>query len=73
MNNKREEYLFYDFENIMLIGEIPTTFEQGYTYLEQVLLLRKWIKELRDYALELDKKIETIRLQVEENTKNISS
>lgn len=73
MNNKREEYLFYDFENIMLIGEIPTTFEQGYTYLEQVLLLRKWIKELRDYALELDKKIETIKLQVEENTKNISS
>lgn len=73
MNNKREEYLFYDFENIMLIGEIPTTFEQGYTYLEQVLLLRKWIKELRDYAIELDKKIETIRLQVEENTKNIST
>lgn len=73
MNNKREKYLFYDFENIMLIGEIPTTFEQGYTYLEQVLLLRKWIKELRDYALELDKKIETIRIQVEENTKNISS
>lgn len=73
MNNKREEYLFYDFENIMLIGEIPTTFEQGYTYLEQVLLLRKWIKELRDYTIELDKKIETIRLQVEENTKNISS
>lgn len=73
MNNKREEYLFYDFENIMLIGEIPTTFEQGYTYLEQVLLLRKWIKELRDYAIELDKKIETIRLQVEENTKNISA
>ena len=49
MNNK----LFPDFENIINIGEIPTSFENAFTYLEQVLLLRKWITKLAE-VLEIE-------------------
>lgn len=51
MNN-----LFKDFENILNIGEIPTVHNEGYTYLEQVLLLRKWCVQLKAYCDALKEK-----------------
>lgn len=50
MNNK---LLFPDFENIIVTGEIPTTIENGYTYLEQVMALRKYVLSLGIYTKDL--------------------
>lgn len=61
MNNK----LFPDFENIINIGEIPTSFENAFTYLEQVLLLRKWLTKLAE-VLEIED------AKIEKNTEDIN-
>lgn len=50
MNNK---LLFPDFENIIVAGEIPTAIENGYTYLEQVMALRKYVLSLGTYTKDL--------------------
>lgn len=50
MNNK---LLFPDFENIIIAGEIPTAIENGYTYLEQVMALRKYVLSLGKYTKDL--------------------
>lgn len=50
MNNK---LLFPDFENIINAGEIPTAIENGYTYLEQVMALRKYVLSLGTYTKDL--------------------
>lgn len=50
MNNK---LLFPDFENIIVAGEIPTAIENGYTYLEQVMALRKYVLSLGKYTKDL--------------------
>lgn len=50
MNNK---LLFPDFENIIVAGEIPTAIENGYTYLEQVMALRKYVLSLGEYTKDL--------------------
>lgn len=50
MNNK---LLFPDFENIIIAGEIPTAIENGYTYLEQVMALRKYVLSLGTYTKDL--------------------
>lgn len=50
MNNK---LLFPDFENIIIAGEIPTSIENGYTYLEQVMALRKYVLSLGTYTKDL--------------------
>ena len=50
MNNK---LLFPDFENIIIAGEIPTAIENGYTYLEQVMALRKYVLSLGEYTKDL--------------------
>lgn len=50
MNNK---LLFPDFENIIVAGEIPTAIENGYTYLEQVMTLRKYVLSLGTYTKDL--------------------
>lgn len=50
MNNK---LLFPDFENIIVTGEIPTAIENGYTYLEQVMALRKYVLSLGKYTKDL--------------------
>lgn len=50
MNNK---LLFPDFENIIVAGEIPTAIEDGYSYLEQVMALRKYVLSLGKYTKDL--------------------
>lgn len=50
MNNK---LLFPDFENIIVAGEIPTAIENGYTYLEQLMALRKYVLSLGKYTKDL--------------------
>ena len=50
MNNK---LLFPDFENIIVVGEIPTAIENGYTYLEQLMALRKYVLSLGKYTKDL--------------------
>lgn len=50
MNNK---LLFPDFENIIIAGEIPTAIENGYTYLEQLMALRKYVLSLGKYTKDL--------------------
>lgn len=50
MNNK---LLFPDFENIIVAGEIPTAIEDGYSYLEQVMALRKYVLSLGEYTKDL--------------------
>lgn len=60
----KEKYLFPNAENVINIGEVPTSHEYGYTYLEQVILLREWVIALKNYESSQD-------IEIKKNTDNI--